>query len=202
VVFRSRPSPESLALFRKRLSSGSAFLQSLTRTLLADAAPEGVVPSAPLMSFRSLQHSPAARIHLARACHTRYGPPPGFGYPPDGLRPSTPGRPCFMPTALLGFLTPFEAFPSRKVPEAITPRSEPACRSTRRFADATEAAPAGTTGLDFRALTLPRVPRSAPQINAAPNRMLPWASSLLGPSAGCLVRDPSRSPLTRFLSRR
>jgi hypothetical protein len=128
VVFRTQPSLESLALFQRCLSSGSAFLQSLTRTLLVDAAPEGTVSSTPLMSSRSLQHSPAARIHSARACHTRYGPPSGFGYPPDGLRPSTPGRPCFVPTALLGFLTPFEAFPSRKVPKAITPRSGPACR--------------------------------------------------------------------------
>jgi len=109
-------------------------------------------PPTPLMSFRSLQHTPATRIHFTRACHTRYGPPPGFGYPPDGFRPSTPGRPCFVPTALLGFLTPFEAFPSRKVPKAITPRGGPACRSTRRFADTTRrwrppARPASTSGL-------------------------------------------------------
>jgi hypothetical protein len=152
VVFRSQPTPESLALFRRRLSSGSTFLQSLTRTLLVSASPEGDRPPTPLMSFRSLQHSPAKRIHSTRACHTRYGPPPGFGYPPDGLRPSTPGRPCFMPTALLGFLTPFEAFPSRKVPKAITPRGGPACRFTRRFAGDTRrhhppARPASTSGL-------------------------------------------------------
>lgn len=109
-------------------------------------------PTAPLMSSRSLQHSPAARIHLARACHTRYGPPPGFGYPPGGFRPSTPGQPCFMLTALLGFLTPFEAFPSRKVLETVTTPSEPACRFTRRFASATRrrqrpARPASTSGL-------------------------------------------------------
>jgi hypothetical protein len=94
-------------------------------------------PAAPLMSFRSLQHSPAARIHLARACHTRFGPPSGFDYPLDGFRPSTPGQPYFVLTALLGFLTPFEAFPSRKVLDAITTPSEPACRSARRFASAT-----------------------------------------------------------------
>jgi hypothetical protein len=136
----------------RRLSSGSAFLQSLTRTRLVDAAPEGVAPSTPLMSFRSLQHSPATRIHLTRACHTRYGPPPGFGYPPDGLRPSTPGWPCFVPAALLGFLTPFEAFPSRKVPETVTPRGAPACRFARRFTGSTRGRirpvrPAAASGL-------------------------------------------------------
>jgi hypothetical protein len=63
-----------------------------------------------------------------RVCLTRFGPPSGFGCPLDGFRPSEPGRPCFMPTALLGFLTPFGAFSSRKVPEAITPPGGPACR--------------------------------------------------------------------------
>jgi len=65
---------------------------------------------------------------LSRVCHARFGPSSGFGYPHDGLRPSKPGRPCFMPTALLGFFTPFEAFSSQKVPEAVTPPGEPACR--------------------------------------------------------------------------
>jgi hypothetical protein len=71
---------------------------------------------------------PGTEDPLPRACLTRFGPPSGFGYPLDGFRPSEPGRPCFMPTALLGSLTPFEAFSSRKVPEAITPPGEPACR--------------------------------------------------------------------------
>jgi hypothetical protein len=34
---------------------------------------------------------------------TRYVPPSGFGYPPDGLLPSIPCRFSFAPAALLGF---------------------------------------------------------------------------------------------------
>jgi hypothetical protein len=33
----------------------------------------------------------------------RYVPPSGFGYPLDGFLPPGPCRPCFRPTALLGF---------------------------------------------------------------------------------------------------
>jgi hypothetical protein len=40
---------------------------------------------------------------LPRAFSTRFGPPSGFGYPLDGLRPSNPRRLCFAPAALLGF---------------------------------------------------------------------------------------------------
>jgi len=47
---------------------------------------------------------------VPRSC---FGPPSGFGYPLDGLRPSTPGRACFVPTALLGF-TPSEHSPLRR----------------------------------------------------------------------------------------
>jgi hypothetical protein len=41
VVFRSRQKPEPFAQLRLRLSSGFAFLQSLTRLTLADAPPGG-----------------------------------------------------------------------------------------------------------------------------------------------------------------
>jgi hypothetical protein len=112
---------------RIRLSSGFAFLQSLTQPILAQ--PGARTPSpAPLMGFRSLQHLLASRVHVPRVCLARFVPPSGFGYPLDGLRPSRPRRPCFMPTALMGFITPFGAFPSRKVPEGITLPGEPACR--------------------------------------------------------------------------
>jgi hypothetical protein len=64
----------------------------------------------------------------------RYGPSSGFGYPPDGLRPSNPRRFCFAPAALLGFtLRSFllskgdRPFPSRPDPRTVS-RS-----STRRL---------------------------------------------------------------------
>lgn len=159
--------------------------------------------SAPLMGFGSLQHFPESRIHWARAYLTRFGPPSGFGYPPDGFRPSRPGRPCFMPTALMGFLTPFEAFPSRKVPEAVTPPGEPACRCTSRYAIwCAEANPTGPAGCDFQAFTLSRVPCPVQRINDTPDRMLPWALPFLGLTAERLDPASTGSPLTRFLSRR
>jgi len=40
---------------------------------------------------------------LSRAKPARYVPPPGFGYPLDGLLPRIPCRFCFTPAALLGF---------------------------------------------------------------------------------------------------
>jgi len=40
---------------------------------------------------------------LAAGSPARYVPPSGFGYPPDGLRPSIPCRFCFTPAALMGF---------------------------------------------------------------------------------------------------
>jgi hypothetical protein len=116
---------------------------------------------APLMGFASLQHMPDPRVHFTRACHTRFAPPSGFGYPPDGFRPSNPGRPCFVPAALMGFVTPFEASSTRKVPEAFTPPGEPACRWLTVSSHAAEATRTGATSLDFQVLTLPSVPRPA-----------------------------------------
>jgi hypothetical protein len=122
VVFRSRRIRKRSHIFRKRLSSGSVFLQSLTRLILAaaDTRKHHANDSSHELRFPSALSS--IEDPLPRVCLTRFGPPSGFDYPPDGFRPSTPGRPCFMPTALLGFLTPFEAFPSRKVPRTITSR--------------------------------------------------------------------------------
>jgi hypothetical protein len=60
---------------------------------------------------------------------TRYVPSSGFGCPLDGLRPSEPGRACFIPTAFLGFLpskpSPLERWLSpsceRPDPPAVSP---------------------------------------------------------------------------------
>ena len=105
-----------------------------------------------------------------------------------------------MPTALLGFLTPFGAFPSRKVPEAITPPGEPACRFTSRYTRASaEAELAGPAGCDFQAFTLSRVPCPVQRINDTPDWMLPWAFPFLGLSTERLDPASAESPLTRFL---
>jgi hypothetical protein len=40
---------------------------------------------------------------LVSGTPARFGPPSGFGYPLDGLRPSVPRRFCFTPAALMGF---------------------------------------------------------------------------------------------------
>jgi len=44
-----------------------------------------------------------SEVHLSRAKPARYVPPPGFGYPLDGLLPRIPCRFYFTPAALLGF---------------------------------------------------------------------------------------------------
>jgi hypothetical protein len=68
----------------------------------------------------------AAKVHDSRALPARYGPPSGFGYPLDGLRPSRPCRLYFVPAALLGFtLRSFlhssgdVAFPRTSRPHAV-----------------------------------------------------------------------------------
>jgi hypothetical protein len=58
-----------------------------------DTSPELSLPSA---------HQ-GTKVHSTRTSPARYGPPSGFGYPLDGLRPSYPCRLCFTPAALLGF---------------------------------------------------------------------------------------------------
>jgi hypothetical protein len=64
-------------------------------------------------------------------------PPTGFGYPPDGLIPPSPRRPCFMPTALMGFaakLRPREARRPSPTDEAHLPfvhRASTAARAGR-----------------------------------------------------------------------
>jgi hypothetical protein len=84
-----------------------------------------------------------------------FGPPSGFGYPLDGFRPSTPGRACFVPTALLGFHL-FGVFPSQKVIDAFPRPSHPHDVSPTRSPVVNRRT--GVGGLDFRVLTLPRVP--------------------------------------------
>ena len=112
------------------LSSSFAFLQSScpARNLVLPAEAD----QAPLMGFRSLQHSRDSEIHLPRALPSaRYGPPAGFGYPLGGLRPPRPCRFCFTPAALLGF-----TLRSFLLTKGIRPRFRgdgPAYRFSRRL---------------------------------------------------------------------
>jgi hypothetical protein len=59
--------------------------------------------TAPLLGFPALQHIQGSKVHFTRALPARYSPPPGFDYPRGGFLPSSPGRFCFAPAALLGF---------------------------------------------------------------------------------------------------
>jgi hypothetical protein len=80
----------------------------------------------------------------------RFGPPAGFGYPPDGLLPPRPRRPCFMPAALLGF----------------TLRSLPLSQST-------PTSPSGCTHMPFRLALRPSTRR-----RTGPPDCSFWASTL------------------------
>jgi hypothetical protein len=48
------------------------------------------------------------------SCRTHYGPPSGFGYPLDGLRPSVPSRLLFQANSALG-IPPLRSMTSRQV---------------------------------------------------------------------------------------
>jgi hypothetical protein len=76
--------------------------------------------------------SPSARedwrIHIPRACRTRFVPPPGFL---TLLAASSPPavRPCFMPVALVGFGAPSEPFPPDEAVAPLDARNPPCvCR--------------------------------------------------------------------------
>lgn len=92
------PRPQSSG--RSTLSAGSAFRQSLAqRVLVSQPQPTNLSPGLLVPSAHARLGSPLRRGH----CRTRCGPPSGFDYPLGGFRLPRPGRPCFMPTALLGF---------------------------------------------------------------------------------------------------
>jgi hypothetical protein len=119
------------------------------------------------MGFRSLQHLQDPKVHLPRAFRAHFVPPSGFEYPLGGFLPSNPSRPCFMPTALMGF----------------TLRSVPPLEGTRVF-------PPARTHLPFRLAVNP-----LPEQQAGPPSPGSWASALPGipcarrvfstPNAGC-----------------
>jgi hypothetical protein len=164
--FAVGPFPSTLWFFaagtsRSRLNApthplfGLALLQSVPRLILATCPPKRICrrllswASGPYSTYQHRGSTPRGR------CLTRYVPPSGFDYPLDGLLPSTPGRACFIPTALLGFtppeLSPLERWLSRfhdhrtRMPLARRdlPRTNPRT---------------GAPNTDFQALALPRVP--------------------------------------------
>jgi hypothetical protein len=70
---------------------------------------------------------------------TRYVPPSGFGYPPDGFLPQDPCRFCFTPAALLGFTlrrfslrAGIRGVTTRINPHTVQPRSAPAAEAPGR----------------------------------------------------------------------
>jgi hypothetical protein len=103
---RTRFKNPPLTLFEFRLPPES-FLALPSRPLRRSDEP------ATLLGFDSLQHIRGSGVHLPRVCLARYVPPSGFDYPPDGLLPPDPRRPCFVPAALLGFSPPKRSPPER-----------------------------------------------------------------------------------------
>jgi len=126
---------------------------------------------------------------------SRYVPPSGFGYPPDGLLLPSPCRPCFMPTALLGFA--LRSFPLSQGPRNVSARVNPPAVSP----DGTALTGARTRPVEPRLLGFGPFRESLAGrrvISAPASRMLPWVFSLPGPFRENLERDSARSPLTRF----
>jgi hypothetical protein len=153
---------------------------------------------APLLDSRSLQHFKARKSTPRGISTSRYVPPSGFGYPLDGLLLPNPCRPCFVPTALLGF-RPSERSPLERCPTRFR-SGRTHMPFLRTFPPAPKCWPV-PLGRGSWALSLPRVPCVRRVFSTPHRRILPWASSLPGLSRKNLDRDPSRSPLTRFVDR-
>jgi hypothetical protein len=81
-------------------SSGFAFLQSIPQAHLA--GPLRAADSSPGLSIPFSTHQARRSTGLV-ACLTTFVPPSGFGYPLDGLLPSSPSGPSRGLAALLGF---------------------------------------------------------------------------------------------------
>jgi len=152
---------------------------------------------APLLDSCSLQHIRVRKFTSRGVSRSRYVPPSGFGYPLDGLLLPIPRRPCFVPTALVGF-RPSESSPLRRYPTRF--RTGWTHMPFFRAVSPTPKRRPFPLDRGSWALTLPRVPCARPVFSTPQRRILPWASPLSGLSCDSLDRDPSRSPLTRFLA--
>lgn len=125
----------------------------------------------------------------------RHVPPPGFGYPLDGLLPSIPCRFSFAPAALLGFA--LRSLLLSKGIAAVSDRKNPPTVSLVGI-PTHQGAGAGSTSRGSWALTLSRVPGDRHVFST------PTAGCSLGlyPSRAAgrsLGRDFARPPLTRLL---
>jgi hypothetical protein len=124
---------------------------------------------------------------------THWGPPPGFGYPPDGLRPSVPGRSCFIPAALLGFplrssaLTGYPGVTARMGPLTVSSAVDPAAFAVGRTGEPRFLGFVPGESSSHRRVCLARPPRETP-LRFVPSRVFREG----------LDQDSARSPLTRF----
>lgn len=128
-----------------------------SRPILAAGAAQGgrLRSSSPGLSVPTA-HSGGEDPLAASHAKARYGPPPGFGYPLDGLLPLPPRRACFVPTALLGFIPSKCSPPTRWRSRFRESRTRVPLASTRSPAGRTERTGAPRT--DFRALAPASVP--------------------------------------------
>jgi len=130
------------------------------------------------MNFGSLQHMQEKTVHWLQAVPAHNVPPTGFGCPLDGLLPILPGRPYFIPTALLGLAL-------RSVPLQGGSRHVSATMDPRVVGSSDISPPQqgpAQTILDFWVLTLPGVPRDTLCVWHRDRRMLPWGSPFPGSS--------------------
>jgi len=142
---------------------------------------------APLLDFCSLQHIKVRKSTHRGVSKSRYVPPSGFDYPLDGLLLPSPRRPCFMPTALLGF-HPSEFSPLERYP----PRFRAGCAHMPFLRAVPPAPERWPVPLDRGSWvsTLSRVPCDRYVFSTPIRRILPWASPLPGPSHGSLAEIP------------
>jgi hypothetical protein len=139
------------------LSSTSAFLQSLDPTATSPGPRRSEKTQAPLLGFGSLQHIPAKRVH-----DPRMEPPPASfrlqglatlltACSPRRLVGSVSSRQRSWDFPLRSFRLPGggNGFPRSPHPPAVRPRKSPV-----------RIAPAGIATTGYRALALPRSPRT------------------------------------------
>ena len=188
------------AVFRRRIAtstvkrsqhplSGFRLPQSLAqRVLVSRPQPTNHSPGLSLPSAHARLGSPLRRGSRTSRC----GPPAGFGYPLGGFRLPRPGRPCFVPTALLGFtlrsflrLTGTASVSAQVNPHTVLPAGIPSRRSDR----------AGPAGRGYWVLTLSSVPGRRRCL--ADQRLdAPLGFALLGLTGQRLARDFARTPPT------
>lgn len=141
------------------------------------------------LSARSAMSAPLC----AHGLPPRAAPPPGFDYPPGGLR-RTPHSPvCFAGTALQGFCPP-EVSPPADPIRFSTDRCPP---DIPRPGNATEAAPSGRCCLLGFHPGKDALPPTR-TVRCDPRPLLPWAFPSPGTSSVHAGRALARPPLSSF----